>query len=183
MPRKPFTNNARVMPLSRGCARGHRFQKRDKKGTSPRERSPWWWQAFSMPACPLTYLQRKRFHLPQQGPPKSTHLDDCTMTEHGGPSVRVDRVTELSLCGGQSATGLSSGISRSAPSHGFWLAYFGINLVAPSTRIETFGWMKYRVKERFEVDIVGAKGMWTLTASKLSQPLKLTQYLWYLFRN
>ena len=57
--------------------------------------------------------------------------------------IRVDRATELSLCGSQSAKNLSSGITRTfAAAASDWLILVP-NSVAPSTRIETFGWTDY----------------------------------------
>jgi len=54
-------------------------------------------------------------------------------------SIRVDGATDLNLCGGQSVTNFSSGITRTfAAAASDWLILVPTSVV-PSTRIKTFG--------------------------------------------
>jgi len=63
-------------------------------------------------------------------------------------SIRVDGATELSLCGGRSATDLSSGTSRTfAATVSDWFILES-NSVAPSTWIETCGWSEIVTRGR-----------------------------------
>ena len=86
-------------------------------------------------------VPRNRIHT-YRGTPVAFQIAAGSQSEEGAQkkvSIRVDGATELNVCGGQSASNFSSGITRMfAAAASDWLILVP-NSVASSTRIETFG--------------------------------------------